>query len=127
MTERSYQDAVQVLKDRLGGRWEGVESEGRDEMVAILKDQLGYDSRAANDAIDEMIQSGTLRYHRNVERTGEAVPPVAPVAGGVPSGGGGLGGVPLAGVIATPGHWQIGSREGGETDALGRKGQVTPR
>ena len=127
MTERSYQDAVQVLKDRLGGRWEGVESEGRDEMVAILKDQLGYDSRAANDAIDEMIQSGTLRYHRNVERTGEAVPPVAPVAGGVPSGGGGLGGVPLAGVITTPGHWQIGSGEGGETDALGRKGQVTPR
>src|SRR4029079_10838236 len=132
--ERSYQDAVQVLKDRLGGRWEGVESEGRDEMVAILKDQLGYDSRAANDAIDEMVQSGTLRYNRNVERAdrdverGDAdVPPIAPVASGVPSGGGGLGSVPLAGVIATPGHWQIGSGEGGETDALGRKGQVTPR
>ena len=127
MTERSYQDAVQMLKDRLGGQWEGVETAGRDEMASILKDQLGYDSRAANDAIDEMIQSGTLRYHRNIERTGEAVPPVAPIAGGVPSGGGGLGAVPLAGVIATPGHWQIGPGEGGEGDALGRKGQVTPR
>ena len=127
MTERSYQDAVQVLKDRLGGRWEGVESEGRDEMVAILKDQLGYDSRAANDAIDEMIQSGTLRYHRTIERSGDEIPPAVPVAGGVPSGGGGLGAVPLAGVIATPGHWQIGSGEGSENDALGRKGQVSPR
>jgi len=123
MTERSYQDAVQVLKDRLGGRWEGVEAEGRHEMVSILKEQLGYDSRAANDAIDEMIQSGTLRYHRNVERTGEAVPPIAPV-----SGGGGLAGVPLAaGEIATAGHWQIGPGEGGESDAPGRAGQVTPR
>ena len=127
MTERSYQDAVQVLKDRLGSRWEGVETEGRDEMAAILKDQLGFDNRAANDAIDEMIQSGTLRYHRNVERSGEEIPPVAPIAGGVPSGGGGIGAVPLAGVIANPGHWQIGPGEGGENDALGRKGQVTPR
>ena len=127
MTERSYQDAVQVLKDRLGARWEGVETEGRDEMVSILKHELGYDNRAANDAIDEMIQSGTLRYHRNVERTGEDIPPVAPIAGGVPSGGGGVGAVPLAGTIVTPGHWQIGPGEGGETDALGRKGQVTPR
>ena len=131
MTERSYQDAVQVLKDHLGSRWEGLETEGRDEMVSILKNQLGYDSRTANDAIDEMIQSGTLHYHREVERTGEAVPPVAPVAGGVaggvPSGSGGLGGVPLAGVVARPGHWQIGAGEGGESDAPGRKGQVSPR
>jgi hypothetical protein len=133
MTERSYQDAVQILKDRLGARWEGIETEGRDEMVAILKDQLGYDSRTANDVIDEMIQSGTLRYHRNTERTADAertvddIPPVAPLAGGVPTGSGGLGGAPLAGVIAIPGHWQIGPGEGGEDDALGRKGQVTPR
>src|SRR4051812_30591625 len=73
MTERSYQDAVQVLKDHLGSRWEGVETEGRDEMVSILKERLGYDNRAANDAIDGMIQSGTLRYHRNVERAGDDV------------------------------------------------------
>jgi hypothetical protein len=73
-----------------------------------------------------MIQSGTLRYHRAVDRTGEAVPPVAPVAGGVPSGGGGVGSVPLAGVITTPGHWQIGSGEGDESAAPGRAGQVMP-
>jgi hypothetical protein len=127
MTERSYQDAVQVLKDRLGNQWEGLEAEGREEMVTILKDQLGFDSRAANDMIDEMIQSGTLRYHRNIERVDEEIPPVAPVTAGVPSGGGGIGPVPVAGVIATPGHWQIGSGEGGESDAPGRAGQVTPR
>jgi hypothetical protein len=139
MTERSYQDAVQVLKDRLGARWEGLETEGRDEMVSILKQQLGFDNRAANDAIDEMIQSGTLRYHRDVagdveraaesdvERTADGILPVAPVAAGVPSGGGGLGAVPLAGTIANPGHWQIGPGEGGESEIIGRKGQVTPR
>ncbi len=130
MTERSYQEAVQVLKDRLGGRWEGIETEGRDEMVAILKDQLGYDSRTAKDAIDAMIQAGTLRYNRDVERTGADVAPVAPVAplaADVPSGGG-VGGASLAaGVVATAGHWQIGSGEGGESDAPGRAGQVTPR
>jgi hypothetical protein len=140
MTERSYQDAVQVLKDRLGSRWEGVETEGRDEMESILRDQLGYDRPTARDAIDAMIQSGTLRYHRNVERTGDEVTPVAPVApvaGGVAStgaglggtsSGAGLGGVPLAaGVVVTAGHWQIGSGEGGENDTPGRAGQVTPR
>src|SRR3954447_3680979 len=113
MKERSYQDAVQVLKDRLGSRWEGVETEGRDEMVSILKDRLGYDNRTANDAIDAMIETGTLRYHRDAERTGDdgtPAAPVVPVAGGVAggatglagtSGGAGLGGVPLAvGMIA---------------------------
>jgi hypothetical protein len=139
MTERSYQDAVQVLKDRLGRQWEGIETDGRDEMVSILKGQLGYDNRTANDTIDAMIESGTLRYHRNSERAGEAertgdverigddLPPVAPVAAGVPSGGGGLGAAPLAGAIIAPGHWQIGSGEEGENDAPGRAGQVTPR
>jgi hypothetical protein len=102
--------------------------------VSVLKDKLGYDSRTANDAIDAMIESGTLRYHRSAERTGDVVPPVAPVgtggagvAGGT-SGATGFGGVPLAaGVAANAGHWQIGSGEGGESDAPGRAGQVTPR
>ena len=81
----------------------------------------------AGESVAGEAQSGTLRYHRNIERSGEEIAPVAPVAAGVPSGGGGIGAVPLAGVIANPGHWQIGSGEGGEADALGRKGQVTPR
>ncbi|HEY3229618.1 MAG TPA: hypothetical protein VGJ87_10380, partial [Roseiflexaceae bacterium] len=63
MTERSYQDAVQTLKNRLGGRWDGLEAEGRDEMVRVLKEELGYNSRQANDVIDAMVASGTLRYH----------------------------------------------------------------
>jgi hypothetical protein len=128
MTERSYQDAVQVLKDRLGGRWEGLEANGRDEMVKVLKDALGYDNRAANDAIDAMITSGTLRYHRLADDTGAAVPPViAPAAAGTgagASGGGGMAGVPLAaGVVANAGYWQIGP---GDSDTPGRAGQVTP-
>jgi len=132
MTERSFQDAVQVLKDHLGSRWEGVELDGRDEMVSVLKDKLGYDSRAASDAIDAMIESGTLRYHRAVERDDDVVPPVLPVAAGTAGGastasggtpGGGLAAVPLVSGEITGGYWQIGS---GDSDAPGRAGQVTP-
>jgi hypothetical protein len=150
MTERSYQDAVQVLKDRMGGRWEGVEAEGRDEMVSILKEQLGYDSRAANDAIDAMIESGTLRYHRtadpgvvdrgdvdrgDVDPVDEVVPPVVPAVvgtagaasgatGGTPAGG--LGAVPLATGAISGGYWQIGSTVTEVTGVVGRAGQVEP-
>jgi hypothetical protein len=147
MTERSYQDAVQVLKDRMGGRWEGVEAEGRNEMVSILKEQLGYDSRAANDAIDAMIEEGTLHYHRGADRTdverddvdrsadADVVSPVVPVAigtagagstasGGTP--GGGLAAVPLATGAISGGYWQIGSTVTEVTGVIGRKGQVEP-
>jgi hypothetical protein len=124
MTERSYQDAVQVLKDRLGGRWEGIEAEGRAEMSKILRDELGFDRRTADDAIEAMIESGTLRYHR----LGDAGRDVVPAAGaGTTSGGptaGGMAGIPIAAGLATNvGYWQIGP---GETDAPGRAGQVTP-
>jgi hypothetical protein len=140
MTERSFQDAVQVLKERLGSRWEGVELDGRDEMVSILKDKLGYDKRAANDAIDAMIESGTLRYPRGAEHSDaerrdddDIVPPVLPVAagtagagstasGGTP--GGGLAAVPLVNGDIMGGYWEIGP---GESDVPGRAGQVTPR
>ena len=66
MTERSksYQDAVQILRSRLNNRWEGIEADGRDEMVKILKRELGFERDEANDTIDAMIQSGVLRYHR---------------------------------------------------------------
>jgi len=124
MAEKSYQDAVQALKDRLSGRWEGAELAGRDEMVKILKDQLGYDNRAANDAIDAMIAAGTLRYHRarEVGGTPEAIPaPVTPGTG-LPATGG-LAGTPIApGVIPPIGYWQIGADE--DEAPPGRGGQV---
>jgi hypothetical protein len=56
MTEKSYQDAVQVLRDHIGGQWEGGEIEGRNEMVKALRTELGYDRKAANNAIDAMIK-----------------------------------------------------------------------
>jgi hypothetical protein len=128
MTERSYQDAVQVLRNRLGGRWEGVELEGRDEMVRVLKDELGYDNSAANDAIDAMINSGELRYHRLAHDAGDAVPtPVVPAASGLVTGApasGGSGALPLAAGLVAAGHWQIGPGE--DDDIPGRRGQVTP-
>lgn len=38
MAEADYQQAVQALIDRLGGRWQGLESDGRDEMERVLRD-----------------------------------------------------------------------------------------
>jgi hypothetical protein len=125
MTEHSYEDAVQVLRRRLGGRWEGLEAGGRDEMVALLRAELGYDSRAAEDAIDAMIASGQLRYHRLREGRHEvAPPPLGPpgegAATGVPAAGG-LGGMPLApGEVANAGYWQVGR----DDTPPGRAGQV---
>jgi hypothetical protein len=117
MTERSYQDAVQVLKERLGATWEGVEAEGRDEMVRILQEQLGYSSGEANDAIDAMIDSGTLRYHAETEGGDVVATPVVPGAGTGSA-------APLpAPLIVRTGHWQIG---GSVVESTGRKGQVTP-
>jgi hypothetical protein len=78
---------------------------------------LGYSDREANDAIDAMIESGTLRYY-TASATGDVV--AAPVAGGMA----GSGSSPMpAPVIVPTGHWQIG---GGVVESSGRKGQVTP-
>src|SRR5690242_5916349 len=86
MTERSYEQAVQVLRNRLGGRWSGVETEGRDEMVDILKHELGYGDREANDTIDAMVESGTLRYNRGEGAGAAPVPPVPVGTGGMSTG-----------------------------------------
>jgi hypothetical protein len=120
MTERSksYQDAVQILRSRLNNRWEGVEAEGRDEMVKILKHELGFERDQANDAIDAMIRSGVLRYHRPAAEAGEVPPPpVLPM----PTGASGVAGVPIGTGLAGPGYWQIGPEE---SDEPGRAGQV---
>ena len=118
MTERSYQDAVQVLKDRMSGTWEGTEVDGRDEMERILKEELGYDDDQADDTIDAMIESGALRYHAAAEPGVVPVPPV-----GVASGGTTTTPLPAPVAIARPGYWEIG---GGVVESSSRKGQVTP-
>jgi hypothetical protein len=123
MTERSYQEAVQELRDHIGGLWEGGQTEGRNEMVKILRAELGYDRQAANDAIDAMIKTGQLRYYppaaqRDIsadKRTSTPIMPVGSATGGaVVSAEGGLGG----------GYWQIGPED--MAPAAGRAGQVTP-
>jgi hypothetical protein len=130
MTERSYQDAVQVLRDRIGGRWEGMEGNGRDEMVRVLHDELGYDNRAANDAIDAMIRSGQIRYHRYGADAapGDDVAQVPPVPLGVNTqpgmGTGGLVGTPVPAAALGPGYWEIGP--GDEGGFAGRAGQIDP-
>ncbi len=125
MTERRYEEAVQVLKRHLGSRWDGLEVEGRGEMAKILQRELGFDAAAANDAIGEMINSGQLRYHRG-DAVGDsaAVPSehpnivtTAPNATGTP-------GLPGAGFASTQGYWEIGAGDEGGWER--RAGQINP-
>jgi hypothetical protein len=114
MTERRYEDAVQVLKRYLGSRWDGLETEGRSEMAKILQRELGFDAGAANDAVGEMINSGQLRYHRaEAADDSTAVPSeranivtTAPNATGTP-------GLPGAGFASGQGYWEIGAGDEG--------------
>ena len=136
MAEKNYQDAVQALKARIGGRWEGNQADGRGEMVEILRADLGFSAAEANDAIDAMVASNQLRYHAttdaNGREAGEPVavpPPLTPPGEGMVTGvpaTGGLAGMPLApGMLPAAGYWQVGDSADAES-APGRAGQVTP-
>jgi hypothetical protein len=135
VTERSYEDAVQVLKRRFGGSWEALEADGRDDMIAALKDELGYDGDAARDSIEAMIRSGEIRYERgatNRDMSGEPstttpdvpAPVIAAPVGMGTGGSGNLPAPPLAAVV--PGRWVIGRDEGASDAPPGRAGQVDP-
>ena len=126
MTERSYQEAVQVLRERLGTQLAGAELEGRGEMKHILKRELNYSDQEADDAIDAMLASGQLRYQRpgGVAATVVALPAAAATGEAISSAPEltGLASVPAASALATAvGSWQIG---GDESDEPGRMGQV---
>ena len=125
MTERRYEDAVEVLKRRLGGRWDGLEIDGRSEMARILQRELGFDAAAANDAVGEMISSGQLRYHR-AEAVGDAdaVPGARPNIISTSPNAAGTSGVPGAGFMSSQGYWEIGAGEDGGWE--GRAGQADP-
>lgn len=132
MTERSYEDAVQVLKQRFGGRWEVTEGDGRDDMIDVLEKELGYDHDAASDTIDALVRSGQLRYHRYGDDATlpNEIPPVPPVASGI--GSASTAGASSTGTPIVPpavfggGYWQIGRDQGESGSAPGRAGQVDP-
>lgn len=130
MTEKSYEDAVQVLRDHMSGRWDGREGDGRDEMVRVLTQALRYDRHEAESTIDAMIRSGRLRYHNLHDDSGSMANPASSDPGIVPAApqatGSAMPGAPTApGVDFGPGYWEIGEEGGGELS--GRRGQVTPR
>jgi hypothetical protein len=126
MTEQSYEDAVQVLRARMGGRWEGLEGDGRDEMVRVLKQELGYDDDQAKSAIDAMLRTGQLQYHHYddaADRTDTSEPdPASPVLAGPQATNTNMPAAPVrSGEAFKPGFWEIGR------DApTGRGGQVVP-
>ena len=125
MTERDYEDAVQVLRRRMGARWDGLEPDGRDEMARVLTQELGYDRAAGRDAIDVMLRNGQLRYHR-----GDGEGDTEQIAGDDPEiiamspNASGTSGIPGAGFEPDRGYWSIG--EGDEGGWSGRHGQVRP-
>ena len=114
MADVDLENAVHLLQDRLGTRYEVPEETGRDDMMHALQNELGYSHKEARDVVEALIASGTLHYQR--ASTGEAPNAVVPVAPGT---GGSNVGVASGGVD----YWQIG----GDTDEFsGRTGQVQP-
>lgn len=135
MAQYSYEQAVQVLKERLGDQWEASEADGRAGLARELREGLGIPQGVADDLVDALVESGQLRYVREQAIGGGmgAVIPGAPAAGmgGSPtgSGTGGTPGVPAVPVALAPGYWQIGSGSGSERGAgtrIAREGQVDP-
>lgn len=134
MAEESIERAIRALQTELGGYWQGMEDVGRREMVAILRDTLGYDAARAKDVIDALIASGQVRYYGPGESTDEAALRHAAIGRSGPAsteyGQGEVAGTPLVrGPQLGSGYWRIG-REGaaepGAQDASGRMGQVEP-
>ena len=123
----SMEDVVRVLQSRIGARWEGIEGDGRDEMIRVLKKEFDVGGTEADDILDGLIRSGTIRYETHSSDRGEAetdlsaenvggIPAVFPTAGlGASGAGGGIGtGGIGAGALAVPlasggGYWRIGN------------------
>jgi hypothetical protein len=122
MTQPSYQDAVQILRDRMGLRWEGNESDGRAEMMRYLKQHGPYSDGEAEQLVDAMVEAGELRY----QRASAAPPAETAIAAAAPAANGtGSAGTGLPAAVPAMGYWQIGSEE--EFVEPGRRGQVKPR
>lgn len=131
MANRSFEQAVQVLKERVGARWEaGAEDQG--ELAHILSSELQIARGDANKLVDDLIESGHLRYHRSVPADDVGVVPGGLAIGGAaaPIGGtnGGTIGIPAVPAALSPGYWQIGGAESEQgATPIARTGQVEPR
>ena len=132
MATRSYEHAVQALKNRIGARWEGVETQGRDELADALQQELDISHGEATDLVEAMIESGDLTYRHgsSEEGVGGVVAGVVPAGlggGAVGAGSSGIVGVPAVPVETRPGYWQIGTSESEDgAEPLVRGGQVDP-
>ncbi|NTW03906.1 MAG: hypothetical protein HGA19_21970, partial [Oscillochloris sp.] len=100
--------------------------DGRREMVRVLMQELGYDTKVANDLMSAMIDAGTLRYHRDKPTLGEDALGLGSPGSGGPAGMptvSGYGGAPVISPVGATGYWEIGREL---SNAIGRKGQVDP-
>lgn len=71
MTERQSDDVVEILRSRLGVRYQSGVDEGRAAMVRTLRDELGLDADQAEAAVRDLIDGGHLRYVTADERDPE--------------------------------------------------------
>lgn len=129
MSEQSYQEAVQALRARFGARWDGREDDGRDAMLATLREELGYSAEEARAALEAMLATGQIQYIRDAptSQTDTPTPEVLPGPGTAVAGAGiaSLDGRPVVPpALMMVGYWQIGKDDSGT--APGRRGQVKP-
>lgn len=129
----NMQEASQMLRSRLGSRWEGQRENGIDEMVRALEDGLKLSKSQARDAVDALITSGDVTYNQapSNARDGRADDNTTRPNGGM---------VALPGTGSSPiqavglneqevnGYWRFGrdSTDADSVSIVGRAGQIDP-
>ena len=144
--KHSLEEVVRVLRERVGGQWEGSEIDGRDAIMDVMHKGLGYSRDESHEMFDALLNSGELRYRRlehgdmpadqdadiSAEQSESIAPAVLPGAvSGIGLSGPGVGGNPVfpaaVGAGLGGGFWQIGRSQDDEMPPMaGRAGQVDP-
>jgi hypothetical protein len=132
MHEQNLDHAVDVLRERVGTRFNSTEIDGRGELVRALSAGLNIDSSEAERMLAALIENGKLRYRRDSEAHSDDV-----VAGNAGVVGGVVGAVPTPGInssIGVPiiptgmggGFWELTDANSTVKPSTTRKGQVEP-
>jgi hypothetical protein len=58
------EDVVQVLVDRFGDEYQDAYEEGKRHFRDAIVDAFGIDRKTASTLVDDLEQSGTIRFHR---------------------------------------------------------------
>lgn len=68
MTDRQHVEVIEALRTRLGFQYEAGMDEGRHEIEKVVADEMSIGRDEAKSVVDELVQTGRIRYVTGVER-----------------------------------------------------------